>query len=73
MANNTSVMGIYPDRTTVSDAVNVLRKAGYRATDIPVLETFRSWIPTIRAPRISGMRNALRPWRARRRERQRGR
>jgi hypothetical protein len=30
-------MGIYPDRTTVSDAVNVLRKAGYRATDISVL------------------------------------
>jgi len=37
MARNTSVMGIYPDRTTVSDAVNVLRKAGYRATDISVL------------------------------------
>jgi len=30
-------MGIYPDRTTVSDAVNVLRKAGYRTTDISVL------------------------------------
>jgi hypothetical protein len=30
-------MGIYTDRTTVSDAVNVLNKAGYRATDISVL------------------------------------
>ena len=37
MAANTSVMGIYSDRTTVSDAVNVLHKAGYRATDISVL------------------------------------
>lgn len=39
MARNTSVMGIYPDRTTVSDAVNVLQKAGYRATDISVLSS----------------------------------
>jgi hypothetical protein len=30
-------MGIYTDRTTVSDAVNVLNKGGYRATDISVL------------------------------------
>jgi len=37
MARNTSVMGIYPDRTTVSDAVNVLNKAGYRPMDISVL------------------------------------
>jgi hypothetical protein len=37
MARNTSVMGIYPDRTTVSDAINVLHKAGYRPTDISVL------------------------------------
>ena len=37
MANNTSVMGIYPDRTTVSDAISVLHKTGYRATDISVL------------------------------------
>lgn len=37
MARNTSVMGIYPDRTTVSDAINVLRKTGYRTTDISVL------------------------------------
>jgi hypothetical protein len=37
MARNTSVMGIYPDRTTVSDATNVLRKTGYRTTDISVL------------------------------------
>jgi len=32
-------MGIYPDRTTVSDAINVLHKAGYRATDISVLSS----------------------------------
>lgn len=31
------MMGIYPDRTTVSDAINVLRKTGYRTTDISVL------------------------------------
>jgi hypothetical protein len=37
MAKNTSVLGIYPDRTTVADAVSVLLKAGYRATDISVL------------------------------------
>jgi len=39
MARNTSVIGIYPDRTTVSDAINVLHKAGYRATDISVLSS----------------------------------
>jgi hypothetical protein len=39
MARNTSVMGIYPDRTTVSDAINVLRKAGYRAADISILSS----------------------------------
>ena len=39
MARNTSVIGIYPDRTTVSDAVNVLHKAGYRTTDISVLSS----------------------------------
>jgi len=39
MARNTSVVGIYPDRTTVSDAVNVLQKAGYRTTDISVLSS----------------------------------
>jgi hypothetical protein len=37
MARNISVIGIYPDRTTVSDAINVLHRAGYRATDISVL------------------------------------
>jgi hypothetical protein len=37
MAKNTSVMGIYPDRTTLSDAVNVLNKAGFRAIDISAL------------------------------------
>ena len=39
MTRNTSVVGIYPDRTTVSDAVNVLQKAGYRTTDISVLSS----------------------------------
>jgi hypothetical protein len=37
MARNISVMGIYQDRTTVSDAVNILHKAGYRPIDISVL------------------------------------
>jgi hypothetical protein len=37
MACNISVIGIYPDRTTVSDAINVLHRAGYRATDISVM------------------------------------
>jgi hypothetical protein len=37
MAKNTSVIGIYTDRTTVSDAIDVLHKEGYRATDISVL------------------------------------
>ena len=37
MVRNTSVMGIYPDRITVSDAVNVLQKEGYRTTDISIL------------------------------------
>jgi len=39
VTRNTSVMGIYPDRTTVSDAINVLQKAGYRATDISFLSS----------------------------------
>ena len=39
MAKNTSVIGIYPDRTTVSDAIDVLHKAGYRPTDISVLSS----------------------------------
>src|ERR1051326_2312029 len=39
MARNTSVIGIYPDPTTVSDALNVLHKGGYRPTDISVLSS----------------------------------
>ena len=39
MTRNTSVIGIYEDRTTVSDALDVLHKAGYRATDISVLSS----------------------------------
>ena len=37
MAKNTSVLGIYADRKTVSDAISVLHKAGYRPADIAVL------------------------------------
>ena len=37
MAKNTSVIGIYRDRTTVSEALNTLNKAGYRPADISVL------------------------------------
>jgi|SRR5580658_9940336 hypothetical protein len=37
MGKNTSVIGIYEDRTTVADAMEVLLKAGYRAADISVL------------------------------------
>lgn len=36
MARNTSAMGVYPDGRTVSDAINVLHRAWYRATDISV-------------------------------------
>lgn len=39
MAKNTSVIGIYEDRTTVSDVIGVLHKAGYRAADISVLSS----------------------------------
>jgi hypothetical protein len=39
MARQTSVIGIYPDRTTVSEAINALHKAGYRTTDISVLSS----------------------------------
>lgn len=39
MARNTSVIGIYQDRKTVSDAVGVLHNAGYRTTDISVLSS----------------------------------
>ncbi len=39
MAKNTSVIGIYEDRKIVSDAIDVLHKAGYRATDISVLSS----------------------------------
>jgi hypothetical protein len=39
MAKNISVLGIYADRTTVADAIDVLHHAGYRATDISVLSS----------------------------------
>jgi hypothetical protein len=32
-------MGLYPDRITASEAVNVLQKAGYRAADISILSS----------------------------------
>ena len=37
MGKNTSVIGIYEDRATISAALDVLHKAGYRAADISVL------------------------------------
>src|ERR1700691_888424 len=38
MANkNNSVLGIYPDRISVEEAVEALRAAGFRGTDISVL------------------------------------
>ncbi len=37
MAKNIAVMGIYPDRTTMADAINALTKERYRPTDISVL------------------------------------
>src|SRR5580704_17508561 len=38
MANkNNSVFGIYPDRPSVEEAVEALRAAGFRGTDISVL------------------------------------
>ena len=39
MARNTSVIGIYSDRATVSEAINVMTKTGYRAADISVLSS----------------------------------
>lgn len=39
MTRNTSVIGIYADRATASDAINVMLKAGYRKTDISVLSS----------------------------------
>lgn len=39
MLKNTSVIGIYTDRKTVSDAISVLLKAGYRPADIAVLSS----------------------------------
>jgi hypothetical protein len=37
MIRNISAFGIYPDETTVSDAVESLKAAGFRQTDISVL------------------------------------
>lgn len=39
MARNTSVIGIYEDRTTISEAIVALHNAGYRAADISVLSS----------------------------------
>ncbi|MGA2736505.1 MAG: DUF3341 domain-containing protein [Bryobacteraceae bacterium] len=39
MAKNTSVIGIYEDRTTVSSVIDVLHKFGYRTADISVLSS----------------------------------
>ena len=37
MSRNTSVFGIYRDRPSVEEAVDTLRAAGFRNTDISVL------------------------------------
>jgi hypothetical protein len=37
MANNTSVYGLYNDRPAVEEAVDSLKHAGFRKTDISVL------------------------------------
>src|SRR5438552_13366621 len=34
---NTSVFGIYPDRTSVEEAIDAFKAAGFRNTDISVL------------------------------------
>ena len=39
MAKNISVIGIYWNRATVSEALSTLKKAGYRAADISVLSS----------------------------------
>jgi hypothetical protein len=39
MAKNTSVIGIYENRTVVSDVIDTLCKSGYRAEDISVLSS----------------------------------
>jgi hypothetical protein len=39
MAKNMSVIGIYSNRSTVSEALNILTKGGYRAADISVLSS----------------------------------
>ena len=40
---NTSVFGIYPDRTnSVEEAIDAFKAAGFRSTDISVLQGFRS-------------------------------
>ena len=67
MSKNTSVIGIYPDRKTVSDAINVLHKAGYRLTDISVLSSDNQGSKDFGHERHTGRR------RERRRERRRAR
>lgn len=37
MANNTSVFGIYPSRSAAEEAVDALRRSGFRNTDISAL------------------------------------
>jgi len=39
MARNTAVIGLYEDRPTVLDAIDILHKAGYRPTDISVMSS----------------------------------
>lgn len=37
MSSNTAAFGIYPDQTSVSEAVEALKQAGFRSTDVSVL------------------------------------
>lgn len=39
MARNMSVFGIYSNRATLSEALNTLKKSGYRAADLSVLSS----------------------------------
>lgn len=39
MASNTAVNGIYADRTTASNAVDVLHKVGYRPADLAIMSS----------------------------------
>ena len=52
---NIAAFGIYPDQGTVNDAIESLKAAGFRQTDISVL------FPKISALRISHTRSTQKP------------